>query len=78
MITKNLSGFSENYNIYVLQPIFNAWADIEELSREDIVTRYLELLKRDIHRDISCIIGFSYGGELACTRTPGIMMNICH
>ena len=73
IITKNLSGFSERYNIYVLQPIFNAWADIDKLSHEEIVSRYLELMNRDILRpcsgqvqtDISCIMGFSYGGELA-------------
>ncbi|MCQ2117368.1 MAG: AMP-binding protein, partial [Bacteroidales bacterium] len=72
-ITNNLLRFSEKYNIYVLQPIFNAWTDIEELSHEDIITRFLELMKRDIlqpylgqvQADISCIIGFSYGGELA-------------
>jgi len=65
IITNNLLRFSEKYNIYILQPIFNTWVDIENLSHEEIASRYLELMVRDIRCDISCIMGFSYGGELA-------------
>lgn len=62
-ITRHLPGFK--YNIYVLEPIFDAWSDVEELSHEDIVSRYLAEMMQDIHCNISCIMGFSYGGELA-------------
>ncbi|MCQ2117882.1 MAG: non-ribosomal peptide synthetase, partial [Bacteroidales bacterium] len=64
-IYKNMTTWKEEFNVYILQPIFNAWSDIEQISNEEIVSRYLEVLKRDVEGGISCILGFSYGGELA-------------
>ena len=69
VITSHMRDWTETYNIYVLKPIFDAWTDIEQISYDEILHRYETLMAGDIHSNIKCIMGFSFGGELAYRLT---------
>ena len=67
IITSHLNNWREYYNIYVIEPVFNISPNYEGISYHEL----LNLIKADIYKSIPanasilCILGFSFGGELA-------------
>jgi len=64
LLTCRLSNWLDEFNIYILQPLFSSWPDIEDISYEELLTRYFNFMQRDL-TSVSCLMGFSFGGELA-------------
>jgi len=65
LLSERVNPWCDKYNIYILQPLFSSWSDVEQVSYEEILSRYYFLLTKDIQTEIFCMMGFSFGGELA-------------
>ena len=67
LLTPKLKNWLENCNVYVLEPVFNAWRDFEKLSYDETVDRFEKRLFSDMHEGerVVAFMGFSFGGKLS-------------
>jgi len=67
LLRENLAPWLKTFDVYVLEPVYNAWNDFETLTHAETLDRFENRLVAELgdKAKVAAFAGFSFGGDLA-------------